>query len=131
MLVNRNITVGGFRTCIRLEPEYWVALADIAQREKLTINQMCADIDLGAGELSRTAAVRVFIVSYMIRLSTPPSEQLHWPYTVAKSGSLEPERSGNLEPERIGNLEPERIEEYVMRGSRYQQKRHLAQVTSD
>ena len=131
MLINGNIKVGAHRTSIRLEPEIWAALGDIAQRENLTVRQLCTEIDRGAGELSRTAAVRVFVVSYMIRLPMPPSEPLHWPYTAADIESLEPERSGNLEPERIGNLEPGRIEEYVIRGSRDQQKRRLAQVKPD
>lgn len=65
MLVNRNITVDGHRTSIRLEPEFWTGLADIAQSEDLTIDQLCTEVDHGAGELSRTAAIRVFITSYM------------------------------------------------------------------
>ncbi len=67
MLINRNITVGGHRTSIRLEPEFWAGLADIAQHEHVTIDQLCTEVDRGAGDLSRTAAVRVFITSYMVR----------------------------------------------------------------
>jgi predicted DNA-binding ribbon-helix-helix protein len=74
MLINGNIKVGGHRTSIRLEPEIWAALGDIARRENLTVNQLCTEIDHGAGELSRTAAIRVFVVSYLIRLCTPASE---------------------------------------------------------
>ncbi len=126
MLINKNITVGAHRTSIRLEPEIAAALADIAQREDLTVSQLCTEIDHGAGELSRTAAIRVFVVSYMTRLPFPPSEPVHWPYTAADIESLERERSGNLEPARIGNLDSEQIGEYLIRGSRYQQKRRLA-----
>jgi len=69
MLIGRNITVDGHRTSIRLEPEFWARLADIAQRENQTIDQLCTEIDRGAGKLLRTAAVRVFIMSYTVRLS--------------------------------------------------------------
>ncbi len=69
MLICRNITVGGHRTSIRLEPEFWGALAAIALREGQTIDQVCTEVDHGAGKLSRTAAIRVFITSYMVRLS--------------------------------------------------------------
>lgn len=58
MLIIRNITVDGFHTTIRLEPEFWAGLADIAQRENVTIDELCTEIDCGAGKLSRTAAVR-------------------------------------------------------------------------
>ena len=67
MLINRNITVSGHRTSVRLEPEFWTGLAQIAEREHLTIDQLCSEIDRGAGDLSRTAAIRVFIASYMVR----------------------------------------------------------------
>lgn len=69
MLINRNITVNDHRTSIRLEPEFWAGLTDIAQRERLTIDQLCTEVDRVAGNLSRTAAVRVFVASYMARSS--------------------------------------------------------------
>lgn len=67
MLVNRNIIVGGHRTSIRLEPEFWEALAEIAEREGQTIHHLCTEIDRAARELSRTAAVRIFVVAYLAR----------------------------------------------------------------
>jgi len=76
MLVNRNITLDSHRTSIRLEPEFWATLADIAQRENQTIDELCTEIDSGAGNLSRTAAIRVFIVSYAVQLLEHTDEQL-------------------------------------------------------
>lgn len=67
MLINRNITVGGLRTSVRLEPEFWDALWEIAEREHKTVDQICTTIDETVGELSRTAAIRLFIVSYFDR----------------------------------------------------------------
>lgn len=64
MLVNRNITVGSLRTSVRLEPEFWTALTDIAAREKLDVDQLCTIIDGHLGDLGRTAGIRVFIASY-------------------------------------------------------------------
>ena len=87
MLINRTVTVDGHRTSIRLEPEFWAALADIAKHEYLTIDQLCAEVDRGAGELSRTAAIRAFIVSYMSRLSTRNAEQLQFPLSKLVSQS--------------------------------------------
>ena len=75
MLINQNIKVDDRRTSIRLEPEFWAALAAIAQREGQTIDQVCTEVDQAAGKLSRTAAIRVFITTYMLRLSELASEQ--------------------------------------------------------
>jgi len=68
MLVNRNITVGSLRTSVRLEPQFWEALSDIAAREQLTVDRLCTIVDANAGELGRTAAIRVFIASYFAEI---------------------------------------------------------------
>ena len=83
MLVNRNITVDGHRTSIRLEPEFWAGLADIAQSEDLTVDQLCTEVDHGSGELSRTAAIRVFITSYMARRAQRAAGQIARPFKSA------------------------------------------------
>ncbi|MBT7361692.1 MAG: ribbon-helix-helix domain-containing protein, partial [Rhodospirillaceae bacterium] len=70
MLVNRNITVGSLRTSVRLEPQFWEALSDIAAREQLTVDRLCTIIDANTGELGRTAAIRVFIASYFAEIRT-------------------------------------------------------------
>src|SRR3546814_17950281 len=70
MLSNRNITVGGLRTSVRLESEFWDSLWEIADRENMSVDQVCTAIDRSAGELSRTAAIRLFIVSYFDRART-------------------------------------------------------------
>ena len=102
MLINRNITVGGHRTSIRLEPEFWAGLAAIAESEHVTIDQLCTEIDRGAGDLSRTAAVRVFITSYMVRQAQQAADQ--------------PRRVNGLD----GNLAPSReISSYPHPGQRY------------
>ena len=75
MLINQNIRVGGHRTSIRLEPEFWTALSDVARREGISIEELCTEIDRGTGKLSRTAAVRVFLTTYAVKLSERARKQ--------------------------------------------------------
>ncbi len=89
MLINRNITVNGHRTSIRLEPEFWAGLTDIAKRENLTIDELCTQVDRGSGGLSRTAAIRVFITSYMVRLAQQTTETLARPFAAVAGGTVE------------------------------------------
>lgn len=63
-LVSRNIRLDDHRTSIRLEPAMWDALAEIAAMENQTVHDLCSKVDEMRGELGRTAAIRVFIVSY-------------------------------------------------------------------
>lgn len=64
MLINRNINVGPLRTSIRLEPEFWDALAEIAQRERKSIDDICFAVDKNTDGMTRTAAIRVYIATY-------------------------------------------------------------------
>ena len=64
-LVSRNITVVGRRTSVRLEPEMWNALREIARREQCTIHDICSLIHLRKNPAtSLTAAIRVFLMLY-------------------------------------------------------------------
>lgn len=84
MLINRNIVVGNHRTSIRLEPEFWNALAEIAKREGQSVHHLCTEIDRAAQDVSRTAAVRVFVVAYLAKVAQFAMEQ---PHLVAVAGA--------------------------------------------
>lgn len=59
-----NVVVNGHRTSIRLEPEMWSALTEIAATEGLRINELVSKIANRARIGSLTSAVRVFIMAY-------------------------------------------------------------------
>lgn len=64
-LVSRNITVLGRRTSVRLEPEMWSSLREIARREQCRIHDICSLIQLRKNpNTSLTAAIRVFLMLY-------------------------------------------------------------------
>ena len=70
-LVSRNITISGRRTSVRLEPEMWTALREIAKRENCTIHDICTLISMRKnGRTSLTAAIRVFLMLYFRASST-------------------------------------------------------------
>jgi predicted DNA-binding ribbon-helix-helix protein len=66
MLVSRNVTIGVLRTSMRLEPEFWDALGEIARRENMTLDALCAHVDERRGAHSRTAAMRLFATAYFM-----------------------------------------------------------------
>lgn len=75
-LVNRNVTVAGRRTSIRLEPEMWDALAEICRREDISAHEACAVVARRRGGLSLTAAIRVYIMSYFRAAATEAGHAL-------------------------------------------------------
>ena len=70
-LLSRNITVNGRRTSVRLEPEMWSSLYDIAKRENCSIHDICTLISMRKNpKTSLTAAIRVFLMLYFRAAST-------------------------------------------------------------
>lgn len=64
-LISRNINVIGRRTSVRLEPEMWSALREIARREGCKIHDICSLVHLRKNpDTSLTAAIRVFLMLY-------------------------------------------------------------------
>ncbi len=70
-LVSRNITIFGRRTSVRLEPEMWMALREIAKRERCSIHDICSLIYVRKNKkTSLTAAIRVFLMLYFRSATT-------------------------------------------------------------
>jgi predicted DNA-binding ribbon-helix-helix protein len=69
-LVSRNVTVNGRRTSLRLEPELWESLQEIAHRESVTVNDIVARVDARRVEGGLTSAVRTFVLGYFRHAAT-------------------------------------------------------------
>lgn len=70
-LVSKNVTVGKKRTSIRLEPQMWDAVCEIAQRENCSVHDICSMVDLRKQQgTSLTAGIRVFIMLYFKAAAT-------------------------------------------------------------
>jgi predicted DNA-binding ribbon-helix-helix protein len=64
-LISKNIRIHDRRTSVRLEPEMWDALAEIAEMEDCSIHDLCGAVhDLKEKEVSFTGALRVFLMEY-------------------------------------------------------------------
>lgn len=64
-LISKNIRVHSKRTSVRLEPEMWDALTEIAALEDCSIHDLCGAVhDLKDPAVSFTGALRVFMMEY-------------------------------------------------------------------
>jgi predicted DNA-binding ribbon-helix-helix protein len=62
-LVNkRSITLAGQKTSVTLEDEFWEALRAIAQRDRLTVTGLIAQINKVRNKSNLSSAVRVFVL---------------------------------------------------------------------
>jgi predicted DNA-binding ribbon-helix-helix protein len=69
-LISRNVTINGRRTSLRLEDEFWEAMAEACTNGKLTVHQLCSLIDGRRGISSRTSAIRAFMIAYFRAAAT-------------------------------------------------------------
>jgi len=61
----RNVRIYDRRTSIRLEPEMWNALNEIAALEGCSVHELCGVVhDLKEQAASFTGALRVFLMEY-------------------------------------------------------------------
>jgi predicted DNA-binding ribbon-helix-helix protein len=74
-LINRNVTVAGHRTSVRLEPAMWDALQQICRLEHKALNELVTVIEQNRIESSLTAAIRVYLMRYF-RAAAQFDEQL-------------------------------------------------------
>ncbi len=66
MLVSKNVFVRGHRTSMRLEPEMWDALVEIASVERMTLHELVTQIAEVKG-VNLTSAVRCFVIAWYVR----------------------------------------------------------------
>ncbi|MCK5518286.1 MAG: ribbon-helix-helix domain-containing protein [Alphaproteobacteria bacterium] len=65
MLQSRNVRIHKRRTSVRLEPEMWNALNEIAELERCSVHDLCGAVhDLKEIGASFTASLRVFMMEY-------------------------------------------------------------------
>ncbi|MEZ0226972.1 MAG: ribbon-helix-helix domain-containing protein [Alphaproteobacteria bacterium] len=64
-LVVKSIRIHHRRTSVRLEPEMWNALYEVAEMEGLTIHDICAKVDdKRARKATFSSALRVYLLRY-------------------------------------------------------------------
>jgi predicted DNA-binding ribbon-helix-helix protein len=69
-LVNRNVTVGGHRTSVRLEPSMWHALQEVCVREHVSVHAAVSAIAVEHAASSLTSAIRAYLLSYFQSAAT-------------------------------------------------------------
>jgi predicted DNA-binding ribbon-helix-helix protein len=67
--VPRSVRIGGRRTSMRLESQFWDALRDVAAREHSDVGEICTRIAKGARYANLSSAVRVAMMDYYRELA--------------------------------------------------------------
>ena len=60
--LKRSLTISGHRTSLSLEPEFWEALQQTAQRRNLPVAAIVSEIDQSRGGRNLSSAIRVWLL---------------------------------------------------------------------
>jgi predicted DNA-binding ribbon-helix-helix protein len=72
LVVKRSIVVGGHKTSVSLEDEFWAALKKIAVSHRVTLSDLVGSIDSQRQHGNLSSAVRLFVLNhYRQRVEVP------------------------------------------------------------
>ena len=63
-VVKRSVAVGGHRTSVSLEDEFWTQLKEIAGASQTTLSRLIAQIDEGRQHGNLSSAIRVYVLKH-------------------------------------------------------------------
>ena len=83
VMKRRSIVVGGHKTSVSLEDDFWAALREIALRDRTTLSGLVGSIDSQRQHGNLSSAVRLFVFNhYRQRIEAAASaNQGAWPAT--------------------------------------------------
>jgi predicted DNA-binding ribbon-helix-helix protein len=77
LVIKRSIVVGGHKTSVSLEDDFWAGLKEIALRHRVTLSDLVGSIDSQRQHGNLSSSLRLFVLNhYLQRIeadeTTPP-----------------------------------------------------------
>jgi predicted DNA-binding ribbon-helix-helix protein len=67
LVIKRSIVVGGHKTSVSLEDDFWDSLRQIAREHPVTLSDLVGSIDSGREHGNLSSAVRLFVLKHYRR----------------------------------------------------------------
>ena len=67
--MKRSVIIGGHKTSVSLEDEFWMQLKEIADARQTTVSQLLAQIDERREHSNLSSAIRVYVLEYFRNLA--------------------------------------------------------------
>jgi predicted DNA-binding ribbon-helix-helix protein len=65
LIIKRSVVVGGHKTSITLEEEFWSGLKEIAQAQGASVAQKVTEIDTTRQQGNLSSAIRLFVLGHI------------------------------------------------------------------
>jgi predicted DNA-binding ribbon-helix-helix protein len=64
-VVKRSLVIGGHKTSVSLEDQFWQSLKEIAEQRSITLSALVEQIDEDRGETANlSSAIRLFVLTH-------------------------------------------------------------------
>ena len=73
VIIKRSVTVGGHKTSISLEAEFWNGLREIAALQNVTVTALLQKIDSERQSANLSSAVRIHVFEHYRKLAAEPN----------------------------------------------------------
>lgn len=92
LVIKRSIVVGGHKTSVSLEDDFWRALKEIALRHHVTLSDLVGSIDSQRQQGNLSSALRLFVLDhYRQQISARTDETADprtWPPGETRPGKI-------------------------------------------
>jgi predicted DNA-binding ribbon-helix-helix protein len=89
LVIKRSIVVGGHKTSVSLEDDFWRALKEIALSHRVTLSSLVGSIDSQRQRGNLSSAVRLFILEHYQQRSSAEADKTAHP-RVLPAGEPQP-----------------------------------------
>jgi len=76
-IVKRSVIIGGHKTSVSLENDFWDGLREIAEARQMSVSALLMTIDKGRASTNLSSAIRVFVFEHFraAASSVPPRHE--------------------------------------------------------
>lgn len=89
-VIKRSVVVGGHKTSVSLEDDFWDSLKEIAHRHRVTLSDLVGSIDSERLHGNLSSTVRLFVLNHYRRRI--PAETAH-PDAWSAASEIQPSKS--------------------------------------
>ena len=86
-IVKRSVIIGGHKTSVSLEDEFWSSLKEIGGRRLMTLSNLIDSIESQRQHGNLSSAIRLFVLDYY-RSRVPPESDQGLQGMLARSASM-------------------------------------------
>ena len=92
LVIKRSIVIGGHKTSVSLEDDFWRALKEIALSYRVTLSNLVGSIDSQRQRGNLSSAVRLFVLDYYRQRNSAEADTTAHP-DAWPAGETQPEKT--------------------------------------